>query len=173
MKVSSRLFQRALIVLGILFVAIQVVRPAKTNPPVDPAKTLRATSHASPEVIAVLDRACADCHSSESRWPWFSNIAPASWFIIRHVNEGRGELSMSLWGDYNVRRKARKLKEVCEQVEQHKMPMSSYLLLHGDAALSDADRRLICDWTSAETTALGPIPPEPPRGASVTPGGGR
>jgi len=132
------------------FVVIQAIRPAKTNPTVDESRTMQASAHMSAEVAAILDRACSDCHSSKTTWPWYSQIAPVSWYIVSDVNGGRKELSLSDWGSYEPRRKARKLQEICEQVEKGEMPMRSYVLIHPAAKLSDADRQLLCAWAKQE-----------------------
>jgi hypothetical protein len=147
------------IALVVVFVAIQAIRPAKTNPPIDQSKTIENNTQMSPEVAAVLDRACADCHSSKTTWPWYSHIAPISWYLADHVKDGRKELSMSDWGTYETRRKTRKLDEIREQVESGSMPIKSYLLLHPNAKLSDADRRLLIDWANQERERMLAAPP--------------
>ena len=148
---------RIAVALIVLFALAQVVRPERSNPPVDPAKTLQATTPVPPQVSAVFARSCQNCHSSLTEWPWYSQIAPVSWLIADDVNDGRRELSLSAWGEYNDRRKARKLQEICEQVEQHKMPIAGYVFMHPQARLNDADRRAICDWTAARRATLPPV----------------
>jgi len=147
------------IALVVVFVAIQAIRPAKTNPPIDQSKTIENNTQMSPEVAAVLDRACADCHSSKTTWPWYSQIAPISWYLADHVKDGRKELSLSDWGTYETRRKTRKLDEIREQVESGSMPIKSYVLLHPNAKLSDADRRLLIDWANQERERMLTPPP--------------
>jgi hypothetical protein len=102
------------------------------------------------EVEAVLRRSCNDCHSSETVWPWYSNVSPVSWFLKSHIDEGRRQLSFSEWATYPKRKRERKLHEMCEQVESGEMPLKSYLPLHPSARLSDDDKRVICEWTSQE-----------------------
>ena len=136
--------------LVVAFVVIQAIRPAKTNPPVDETRTMEANTQMSPEVSAILARACSDCHSSKTAWPWYSQIAPVSWYIVKDVNDGRKELSLSDWSTYEPKRKARKLQEICEQIEKGEMPMKSYVLIHPAAKLSDSDRQLLCDWAKQE-----------------------
>ena len=136
--------------LILALVVSQAIRPAKTNPPVDESKTMRANTQMSAEVAAILERACSDCHSSKTTWPWYSQIAPVSWYVISDVNGGRKELSLSDWGAYEPKRKARKLQEICEQIEKGEMPMKSYLLLHPAAKLSDSDKHVLCDWAKQE-----------------------
>jgi hypothetical protein len=150
----KRILKWVVLVLVVLFVAAQAYRPSKTNPPVDESQTMRATTHLTPEAAAILDRACNDCHSSKTEWPWYSNVAPISWYLKNHVDDGRRALSFSDWGTYPQRKAARKLEEMCDEVEKGDMPIRSYLLIHPSAKLSDADRRVLCDWTKQEGARL-------------------
>ena len=138
------------VVVVVLLVAIQFVRPDKTNPPTDPAATLEATTSTPPEVAAILARSCADCHSNNTYYPWYAQVSPVSWWLRNHINEGRRELNISEFGTYNDKKKGRKLHEVCEQVQQKEMPLPSYLWIHRDAALTDNDIRVLCDWAEGE-----------------------
>jgi hypothetical protein len=152
----------------VLFVAAQAYRPDLSGPPVDETKTMRATAQLTPEVGAVFDRACNDCHSSKTDWPWYSRLAPVSWYLKNHVEEGRRELSFSEWGTYPRRKASVKLKEICDQVSEGEMPLKSYLLMHPAAKLSDADKKLICDWTEQErkrTAAAATQVEQPAQGA--------
>jgi len=138
--------KRIFLTLAVLLVVAQVIRPRLTNPPVDPAKELRA-----PEpVTSILARSCNDCHSNRTIWPWYSQIAPVSWLLADDVNDGRKEMNFSEWATFTPRRTARKLQEICEQVEQHKMPLKKYIPLHPSAKLSDADRKTLCEWAKGE-----------------------
>lgn len=138
-RVRSRAVRFGIGLLALLAV-LQFVPTARTNPPE------REPPVAPPAVHAILVRSCYDCHSNETRWPWYSRIAPASLLISRDVIEGRRELNLSTWSQYDARRKTRKLREIGEQVEQGKMPQWYYLLLHPDARLSTEDRQLLADW---------------------------
>ncbi len=108
----------------------------------------------SPEVNAVLERSCNDCHSDKTHWPWYSNIAPLSWYLVHDVHEGRAELSFSNWGSYTTKRATRKLQEICEQTGKGTMPLKTYVLMHPDAKLSDSDKKLLCNWADQELTRL-------------------
>jgi hypothetical protein len=140
----------AVIVIFVLFIAAQAYRPDLSGPPVDETKSMRATAQLTPEVGAIFDRACNDCHSSKTDWPWYSQVAPVSWWLKSHVDDGRRQFSFSEWGTYPQRKASVKLKEICEQVTTGEMPLKSYLLLHPAAKLSDADKKAICDWTEQE-----------------------
>jgi hypothetical protein len=147
----GKLLKWTAIVIAVLLVAFQFIRPARTNPPVDESRTISANAHLTPEVAAILDRSCNDCHSNRTRWPWYSNIAPVSWFVISHVNEGRREMNFSDWAGYSQEDRQAYLKKMCREVERGDMPLKSYLRLHSEATLSGEDVKTLCDWANAES----------------------
>src|SRR5687768_3196068 len=104
------------VVVVVVFLGLQFVRPARTNPSVDQTQTINAHLKITPPVAAILDRSCHDCHSNSTRWPWYSNVVPASWFLVDHVNEGRQHLNFSEWGKLDKRQADKKLEEMCEEV---------------------------------------------------------
>ena len=146
----KRILKIVVIVVVVLLIGLQFVRPDKTNPSTDPAATLEANVNMPPEVSTILARSCADCHSNSTYYPWYAQISPVSWWLNNHINEGRRELNISEFGTYNDKKQGRKLHEICEQVEQKEMPLPSYLWIHSDAALSDNDIKVLCDWAEAE-----------------------
>jgi hypothetical protein len=150
----GKILKWAAIVVAVLFAALQFIRPARTNPPVDESRTISANAHLTPEVAAILNRSCNDCHSNQTRWPWYSNIAPVSWFVVGHVNEGRREMNFSDWAEYSHEDRQRYFKKMCREVERGDMPLKSYLRLHHDAQLSAEDVKTLCDWSSAESQRL-------------------
>ena len=143
------------ILVVIAIVAIQFVRPDRTNPPVDQAQILEATTAVPADVKEILVRSCSDCHSNETRYPWYSNVSPFSWFLVDHIREGRGELNLSEWGTYTTEKKKRKLDEICEMVQSAEMPLPSYLWIHRDAVLSESDKKVLCDWSEEASNAIG------------------
>ncbi len=128
-------------------VAIQFVRPARTNPVTNPGRTLAAHVPVTSEAAAVLDRACRDCHSNDTRWPWYSHVAPISWFVIDHVNHGRRHVNFSDWGQYSPEDAERILKNACAFARRETMPLPSYRWVHRDARLTDVDVAALCEWT--------------------------
>jgi hypothetical protein len=130
----------ALIAAGVL-VAMQLIPLSRTNPPVESALV------APPELQVVLDRACMDCHSHATKWPWYAYVAPASWLLVYDVHHGREHLNLSKWGDYTPKRQRKKMHEMWEEVEEGEMPFWPYLLLHPDAKLSDADKAVLKAWS--------------------------
>src|ERR1051325_10620112 len=91
----KRILKFAALLLILIVVGIQFVRPARTNPAVDESQTIFARTQMTPEVAAILDRSCRDCHSNKTVWPWYTNVAPVSWWLSNHVNEGRHNLNYS------------------------------------------------------------------------------
>jgi hypothetical protein len=148
--------RRRAIVVGIVavtWIGLQVTAPSRTNPRVDPAVALNATTTPLP-VVNVLRRSCYDCHSSETRWPWYSVIAPASWLVATDVNHGRGQMNFSRWGSYNPYDRADLLDKICDNVTHRKMPLWQYRIIHTDARLSDGEIAAVCAWTQAEAAKL-------------------
>ena len=105
-------------------------------------------------VLAILTRSCADCHSEDTRYPWYSYVAPVSWLINDDVSEGRIHLNLSKWNDYSLQRKQRILSEIANQVKDREMPLRQYTLLHPGSALSEADINAIFQWTQNERARL-------------------
>lgn len=142
------------IALALVLVGIQFVRPARTNPPFNEAETVQAKLNVPPEISDILARSCKDCHSNQTNWIWYSNVAPISWLVARHVAEGRREVNFSEWGKMSAGRAARKLGEICEQVETGEMPLWNYVLMHPSARLTDADKKTLCDWAKNEQAKI-------------------
>ncbi|HYP25268.1 MAG TPA: heme-binding domain-containing protein [Blastocatellia bacterium] len=149
-----KIFKWAAFTVMALFMLAQLVRPAKVNPQVNEAVALEAHSEMDPEVAALLKRACADCHSNRTEWPWYSNVAPVSWFVIDHVNHGRSHLNFSTWAEYRPAERVELLENICEWVRLGWMPMESYTLMHSEARLSEQDKATICEWASRERERL-------------------
>ena len=146
---------RWLVIIGFgLFLIAQFIRPAKTNPVADPSLAIESHVQVDSRVAGILDRSCNDCHSNKTRWPWYSHVAPVSWFVIDHVNVGRSELNFSEWGSYNRRDQDGKLRQICREVTNGAMPLSSYTPMHAGSELSADDVITLCDWTDAERKRL-------------------
>ena len=150
-----------IIVLALIFVIAQFIRPDLSHPPVVPGQELEATTAVPQNVAAVFERSCNDCHSQKTDFPWYSQITPVSWWLRNHVDHGREHLNFSVWNTYANDRKVRRLEEVCEQVESREMPLPSYTWAHWDAPLSSEESRTLCDWTRAEINRLEAIEASP------------
>lgn len=134
--------------LVLLFVVMQFVRIDRTNPPVDPTVDLASMHNMPQNVKAIMKKACYDCHSFETVYPWYTNIAPVSWWIGDHIEHGRDELNFSVWGTYSEKRQDHKIDEINELVEEGEMPLESYLIVHGDAKLTDQEVKEMLDWVN-------------------------
>jgi hypothetical protein len=151
---TSTTLKRIVLGSAIIVAGMQFIRPDRTNPPVDAGQTVRASAALPSDVETVLRRSCYDCHSSETRWPWYSAVVPMAWGVASDVNEGRAELNFSQWGRYPARKRIALLEKMCDEVREGKMPLPQYLWLHRDARLSEADWKSVCDWSMAEAERL-------------------
>lgn len=148
-----RWFRRAIVATAVVLLAMQLYRPARTNPPVDPRQTIHSLAAVDPAVTAVMDRACTDCHSNLTTWPWYSGVAPVSWLVVSDVNRGRAALNFSEWSRYEPSAQAKHLKEICSEVSEGEMPATQYLLMHPRAKLAASEKDAVCRWT--KTVARG------------------
>jgi hypothetical protein len=133
-----------------LLLLIQLFRIDKTIKPVDPQNDFIAiTKPNDNEVTTLLKTACYDCHSSQPSYPWYTNIAPVSWWIKHHIDEGQHELNFSDWASYSEKRKHHKLEECIEMIEEGEMPMASYTWMHKEAKLTDAQKIKLVEFFRA------------------------
>ncbi|MBI5083379.1 MAG: heme-binding domain-containing protein [Acidobacteria bacterium] len=121
--------------------AIQLVRPARVNPPVQAGNTMADMVETPLAVHQILERACRDCHSHRTRWPWYSQVAPASWLLARHVSEGRQKMNLDDW------KEEMSVKDICQETRVGSMPLKGYLALHPDAKLSGQEIQTLCSWS--------------------------
>lgn len=139
-----RTVNRTAVLIVIGFAAAQLVRPARTNPPTEAGRTIHAQQGATSGLVAVLDRACGDCHSNRTQWPWYTRVAPTSWIYAYGVAEGRKAVNFSEWAAYAPERQRNLLVASCADVKKGKMPGSPYTLLNPNARLSASDVETIC-----------------------------
>lgn len=125
--------------LGIL---IQLVPVDRSNPPV----VLEV--EAPGDVQDILQRACYDCHSNETNWPWYSRVAPVSWRLAWHVGQGREDLNFSDWPAFDFEQQDLEFDDIRDQIEKDRMPPWDYRLMHPEARLSDAERRTLIEWAT-------------------------
>jgi hypothetical protein len=138
--------QRRKIVLGIVIgvvILIQFIPVDRSNPPVEQEIVV------SDEVRAVLRESCYDCHSNETRWPWYSYVAPVSWLVAEDVEHAREHVNFSTWNRYDAEERADHLEEIWEEIEEGGMPLRKYVWLHNDARLTDDDENVLRTWVEA------------------------
>ena len=127
------------------FAAAQLVRPDEVNPPVDPAHSLWNDTRVDPQVAALLHRACANCHSHETVWPWYAKVSPVSWLIANDVSHARHKLNFSQWKGGSKRIWG----EIIDEVGKGEMPPSQYVWMHPEARLTEADKKLLVTWVDS------------------------
>jgi len=114
-----------------------------------------------PETFAIVQRACQNCHSEKTEWPWYGHVAPVSWLLAHDVQQARSHMNLSRWQDYSSADRLRLLSEMGSAVRNREMPVQRYVLLHPEARLTDFERQQIYRWTRTERSRL-----QPPAGAS-------
>jgi len=134
------------IALVALLVIIQFFRIDKTNPEVIAENDFINMVQPEENIKTILKTSCYDCHSNETKYPWYSNIAPISWWVKDHINDGRKHLNFSEWGTYKEKRQRHKLEECFEEVQEGEMPMESYLIAHSEAELSPTQKEELVNW---------------------------
>ncbi len=133
--------------LAVLFIAIQFIRPARNIAPPGPTPHDLTVLHpAPPAVQVILAKACYDCHSDTTRYPWYANVQPVAWWLDDHIKEGKAALNFSQFGSYSEKKAARKLDQILDELREHDMPLRSYTLIHRDARLTDAEVKTLTDW---------------------------
>ena len=147
----KRFFKRLFLLLLLAFIVIQFFRPAKNiaSGPQAYAKDI-STIHAVPaDVQVILKKACNDCHSNNTEYPWYNNIQPVAWWLAGHVRDGKNALNFSEFATYSLRKQYGKIQQVNNEVKNGGMPLSSYTIIHTSAKLSDAEKLSIANWTNA------------------------
>ena len=144
----KKYFTKKKIFIGLVIVLLvmQAFRIDKTTKPVDTNTDFISVTGANAEVSNTLKIACYDCHSDQTIYPWYTNIAPVSWWIKHHIDEGSHHLNFSVWGTYKDKRKHHKLEECIELVEEGEMPMDSYTWTHKEAKLTDAQKLQLVEF---------------------------
>jgi hypothetical protein len=142
--------KKLLTVLLVAFIIIQFFPIDKTNPAPTPGMDFLRIKNTSPEIAKIINSSCYDCHSNETKYPWYSNFAPASWFLQNHIKEGRKHLNFSTFAMYEPKIQAHKLQECIEMLEKKEMPLESYFIGHQEAKLTDEQRKILIDYFKRE-----------------------
>ena len=143
-----------LISLAVLFVAIQFIPSGIPENKPEDEKSIVNSSLVTESILEQLRKSCFDCHSNQVRFPWYSKLAPSSWFLADHISEGKSNLNFSEWDGYSNREKIGLLEEIKDEVESGKMPLKSYLLIHRDARLDSEEISALLAWTGEATAKI-------------------
>ncbi|MGI9546683.1 MAG: heme-binding domain-containing protein [Flavobacteriaceae bacterium] len=147
-----KIIKKIALILLIALLGIQFIRPDKnlSDDPYTPV--FREETNPPDEVMLILKSSCYDCHSDHTKYPWYNNIAPVSFWIAHHIKDGKKELNFSQWETYDRKKKDHKLEEVVETIESEEMPFKEYTWTHKEARLTADQRQAIIQW--AEKTRL-------------------
>jgi len=135
----------AVLVVAIVLV-IQVIPVERNVSTVPPGQSFEKTEKVPGNVAAILKVSCYDCHSNNSRYPWYSELQPGAYFMAQHIKEGKEELNFDEFNDYSKRRKKAKIKSIISQIEKDEMPLKSYRMMHGNARLSADKKKELLDF---------------------------
>jgi len=141
-----RLGLKAAIAVFIVLAGMQLVPVDRRNPPIDPSRSIFHSESLPPKVENVLRRSCQDCHSNQTRWPWYSYVAPVSWMVAQDVHQARRQMNFSEWAGYSEKKREERLNGICEQVVNGDMPEGKYAFIHRSARVSEDERRAVCQW---------------------------
>jgi hypothetical protein len=131
--------------------------PPRTNPHVDKRETIEANLDIPAPVAAMLQRSCMNCHSNETRWPWYTRMAPASWMTTKDVDAARKAMNLSRWSSQSGRRPdlaIGSLTAACADLQTGRMPMRNYVLLHPEARVTKLEVDQFCAWSKGEIREL-------------------
>ena len=135
----------AVLVVAIVLV-IQVIPVERNVSTVPPGQSFERTQKVAANVAAILKVSCYDCHSNNTRYPWYSELQPGAWFMARHIKKGKEELNFDEFNNYSKRRKKAKIKSIISQIEKDEMPLKSYRMMHGNARLSADEKKELLDF---------------------------
>lgn len=141
-----KLIRKILIGLLVVFIAIQFYRPEKNISKENHTAMFLRETNPPKEVRTILQNSCFDCHSNNTRYPWYNNIAPVSFWLADHIEEGKSELNFSEWETYSDKKKDHKLEELYEEAQHRSMPLKEYTWTHKEAKLTDAQIEAVVKW---------------------------
>lgn len=140
------MIRKFLLVLLIALVLIQFIKPTPNTTDKASVNNIAAVYSVPTDVQDVLKKACNDCHSNNTVYPWYSKVQPVAWWLQHHINEGKKELNFDEFATYSAKKQHHKLDELIEQVKKDEMPLNSYTWIHKDAILSDLEKSSLVNW---------------------------
>ena len=148
MKKSNKILKSGNLLIGILalLLIIQFFSIDKNNPEINPELDFITIENPPADYSQMIKTSCYDCHSNETAYPWYSNIAPVSWILKAHINEGRGHINFSEWKNLPAGKRGHLKEECAEEITENKMPLKSYTLIHKNASLNKTEREDLAAW---------------------------
>ncbi len=143
------MFKKILLAVLVILIIIQFIHPARNISTDDQRNNIAKAYNVPPDVKTILDKACMDCHSNNTRYRWYFKIQPIDWWLTHHINEGKRELNFDEYINRPIRYKYNKLEEVEKQVKEDEMPLDSYSWIHKDAILNDQEKNTLINWAES------------------------
>ena len=141
-----KVFKIIVVVLLVAFVGIQFIPTNRNHSEEVPPSDFMLVKNVPTEVKSILMISCYDCHSNNTHYPWYQKVQPVGWYLEGHIEDGKEELNFSDFGSYSDRMQKAKMRSIIIQVEDGKMPLPSYILLHPEAELTAAEKQLLVKW---------------------------
>ncbi len=135
---------KIIILVALIFLGLIVMPSKREEVAVNPVEEFAPED--ADEVMSILHKACYDCHSYETHYPWYASVAPISFWLNKHIEHGREHLNFSIWHTYSIDERNEILEEFGETISEKKMPMLSYWIVHWEAKLSDEERKTLVDY---------------------------
>jgi hypothetical protein len=148
--------KKILIALLGVFIIIQFIKPVKNQSNAVTPDDIFANFQSENSTKQLIRTACYDCHSNNTVYPWYAEIQPLAWWLADHVKEGKSELNFSEFASYKPKKADHKLEEVIEMIQEGEMPLKSYTLIHGNAKLSDGQKKAIITWAEGLRSQIQP-----------------
>ncbi len=146
--------KKIFLIIVAIVVVIQFIRIDKTNPEAKPENDFVTISNPPTEIGTIIKNACYDCHSHQTKYPWYADLAPVSWLLKNHIDDGRRHLNFSTWNEYDIEKKVRKFDECIEMIKAGEMPMQGYVMMHNEAELTEDQKNYLANWFSAQKDSL-------------------
>ncbi len=148
-----KFIKKVFIGLLVILVVLQAFRPEK-NVSADKTNDIATIYPVSDEVNAILTKACNDCHSNSTVYPWYAEVQPLAWWLDDHVRDGKKHLNFNEFAKYRIARQYKKLEECIEQVKEEEMPLNSYTVIHTNAKLTDTEKETLYNWCEATRDSI-------------------
>ena len=145
----KKIFKRTFKILLLVFIVIQFIRPAKNKSEGISSNDISKTYPVPENVLAILKTSCYDCHSNNTVYPWYAQIQPVAWWLNSHIQDGKKDLNLSEFKNYNIRRQYMKLEQINTLVKKDQMPLNSYLWIHKNAKLDEAQKLTLANWVTS------------------------
>ena len=148
------MFKKILLVLLVLLIIIQFIHPSRNISKGEQPNNISRAFNVPTEVRTVLDKACMDCHSNNTRYRWYFKIQPLDWWLTHHINEGKQELNFDEYTNKPLRYQYHRMESTVDQIKKDEMPLNSYLWVHKDAVLTDSEKNVLISWAQGITNEM-------------------